>query len=123
MNVAGPGRDRLRASVYYARALSTVDGTKDPAALLEPTFRAHRRCFDAYVALLDLPGEKVEIPYEGDNLPRLLLRSRCDRWATPHARSGRWERLPADGGSGMASPVPRRWVRSAVTLRKVDEEI
>ncbi|HET9006119.1 MAG TPA: dipeptidyl aminopeptidase [Actinomycetes bacterium] len=59
----------LRASVYYALVLSSVDGTKDPAALLGPTFRAHRRCFDAYVARLDPPGEKVEIPYEGTSMP------------------------------------------------------
>jgi hypothetical protein len=37
----------LRGSAYYGLALSSVDGTKDPTALLGPTFRAHRRCFDA----------------------------------------------------------------------------
>jgi hypothetical protein len=64
----------LRASVYYAQALSAVDGTKDPAAVLEPTFRAHRRCFDAYVQLLDHPAERVEIPYEGNHMPGYLFR-------------------------------------------------
>jgi hypothetical protein len=64
----------LRASVYYAQALSAVDGTKDPAALLIPTFRAHRHCFDAYVDLLDHPAERVEVPYEGDHLPGYLFR-------------------------------------------------
>jgi hypothetical protein len=59
----------LRACAYYALALSSVDGTSDPAALLLPTFRAHRRCFDAYVAPLDPPGQQVEIPYAGTSLP------------------------------------------------------
>ena len=52
----------LRGSAYYALALSAVDGTKDPSSLLLPTFQAHRRCFDAYVPLLDHPAEQVEIP-------------------------------------------------------------
>jgi alpha/beta hydrolase family protein len=64
----------LRASVYYAQALSAVDGTKDPDALLAPTFRAHRRCFDAYVDLLDHPAERVQIPYEDDHMPGYLFR-------------------------------------------------
>lgn len=37
----------LRAATYYAVALSSVDGTKDPDTLLRPTFAGHRRCFDA----------------------------------------------------------------------------
>src|ERR687894_1218577 len=52
----------LRASAYYAQALSAVDGTEDPEALLQSTFRAHRRCFDDYVALLEPAGQRVEIP-------------------------------------------------------------
>ena len=53
----------LRASVYYAVALSSADGTRDPSALLGLAFAEHRRCFDAYVGLLDTPAERVEIPY------------------------------------------------------------
>jgi hypothetical protein len=64
----------LRASTYYAVALSSVDGTTDPEALLLPTFRAHRRCFDAYVARLDPAAQKVEIPYAGTSLPGYLFR-------------------------------------------------
>jgi hypothetical protein len=52
----------LRASGYFAQALSAVDVTADPEARLLPTFRAHRRCFDAYAARLDPPAEAVEIP-------------------------------------------------------------
>jgi hypothetical protein len=64
----------LRASCYHALALSAVDGTKDPQAILGPTFRAHRRCFDAYADLFDHPVERVQIPYEGDHMPGYLLR-------------------------------------------------
>jgi dienelactone hydrolase len=64
----------LRASAYYALALSSVDGTNDPSALLLPIFRAHRRCFDAYVARLDPPGQQVEITYEGTGLPGYFFR-------------------------------------------------
>jgi hypothetical protein len=64
----------LRAATYNAVALSAVDGTKDPAALLKPTFAEHRRCFDAYAELLDPPAERVEIPYQGQTLPGYLFR-------------------------------------------------
>ena len=64
----------LRAAIYYAAALSAVDGTKDPDALLGPTFSEHRRCFDAYVALLDAPAERIKIPYEGQTMPGYLFR-------------------------------------------------
>jgi hypothetical protein len=62
----------LRAASYYALALSAVDGTSDPAGLLRPTFAEHRRCFEAYLALLDPPAERVEIPYESMSLPGYL---------------------------------------------------
>lgn len=64
----------LRAATYYAVALSAVDGTQDASALLGPTFAEHRRCFDAYVSLLDPPAERVEIPYEAASMPGYLFR-------------------------------------------------
>jgi hypothetical protein len=64
----------LRAATYFAVALSAVDGTKDPDALLGPTFAQHRRSFDAYVQLLDPPAERVQIPYEGQTMPGYLFR-------------------------------------------------
>jgi hypothetical protein len=64
----------LRAATYYAVALSSVDGTKDPDALLHPTFAEHRRCFDAYAELLNPPAERVNIPYEGAAMPGYLFR-------------------------------------------------
>jgi hypothetical protein len=64
----------LRAAVYFAVALSAVDGTKDPTALLGRTFAEHRRCFDAYAELLEPPAEKIDIPYEGSSMPGYLFR-------------------------------------------------
>jgi hypothetical protein len=64
----------LRAATYFAVALSAVDGTKDPDALLNPTFAQHRHYFDAYVQLLEPPAERVQIPYEGQTMPGYLFR-------------------------------------------------
>jgi hypothetical protein len=64
----------LRAATYYAVALSSVDGTKEPAALLQPTFAEHRRCFDAYAQLLEPPAERVKIPYQSETMPGYLFR-------------------------------------------------
>jgi hypothetical protein len=64
----------LRASQYYALALTAVDGTANPDALLLPTFQAHRRTFDAYVARLSPVAEKIEIPYEGSSMPGYFFR-------------------------------------------------
>jgi hypothetical protein len=47
---------------------------RTPDALLGPTFAQHRRCFDAYVQLLDPPAERVQIPYEGQTMPGYLFR-------------------------------------------------
>lgn len=59
----------LRAAAYYAAALASVDGTDDPEAALRETFTAHRRCFDAHVALLDPAAERVAIGYGGATMP------------------------------------------------------
>jgi hypothetical protein len=64
----------LRASQYYALALTGVDGTANPEALLLPTFAAHRRTFDAHVARLSPLAEKIEIPYEGGSMPGYFFR-------------------------------------------------
>ncbi len=59
----------LRAAVYYGAALSAVDGTDDPDTALATIFAAHRRCFNAHVARLERPGQRIEIPYEATTLP------------------------------------------------------
>src|SRR3712207_4498679 len=89
----------LRASAYYAQALSAVDGTEDPEALLQSTFHAHRRCFDDYVARLEPPGQQVEIPYEGTTMPGYLF--------TPRGTTGRHPTLVVNNGSD--GPVTTLW--------------
>jgi dienelactone hydrolase len=73
----------LRAAVYYAAALTAIDGVEGGADLLGPVFTAHRRCFDAHVSLLDPPAEKVAIPYEGGTLPGYLFVPVADGQARP----------------------------------------
>jgi hypothetical protein len=73
----------LRASVYHAAVLPSVDGIEDPEPVLQAAFGEHRRCFEAYVALLDVPGEKVEIPYEGSTLPGYFFAPAADGVARP----------------------------------------
>ena len=73
----------LRASQYYALALSAVDGTRNPDQLLPPTFTAHRRAFEAYVARLSPLAEKIEIPYEGSTMPGFLFRAGWDAALRP----------------------------------------
>jgi hypothetical protein len=73
----------LRAAVYYAAVLPSVDGIHDPEPVLQAAFTEHRRCFDAYIALLDVPGEKVEIPYEGSTLPGYFFAPAADGAARP----------------------------------------
>ncbi|SNS97240.1 hypothetical protein SAMN04488107_4497 [Geodermatophilus saharensis] len=88
----------LRASAYHALALSAVDGTPDPDALLLPTFRAHRRCFAAHAALLDPPAETVEIPYADAPLPG---------WFFTPPGGGRRPTLVLNNGSD--GPVTSLW--------------
>jgi Prolyl oligopeptidase family len=89
----------LRASAYYGLALSSVDGTKDPEALLLPTFRAHRRCFDAYVTRLDPPGQQVQIPYAEISLSGYFFR--------PDPSAGPRPTLVLNNGSD--GPVTTLW--------------
>lgn len=89
----------LRAAQYYAQALGAVDGTRDPQALLQPLFRAHRNCFDAFVAGLDPPAEQVEIPYEGTALPGYFFQ--------PQGRAGPQRTLILNNGSD--GPVTALW--------------
>ena len=61
----------LRAATYYANALYVIDATeREPRASCR-VWMAHRGCFDRFADLCDPPLERVEIPYEGDDAPRL----------------------------------------------------
>jgi hypothetical protein len=89
----------LRASTYFALGLSAVDGAQDPAAWLLPSFRAHRRHFDAYTRLLDPPAEKVAIPYQNTPLPGYFFK--------PSASSERRPTLILNNGSD--GPITSLW--------------
>lgn len=64
----------LRASAYLAAAVNAVAALASDADLL-PTFRAHRRAWDAWVDHADLDVVRVAVPYEGDTLPGYLFRA------------------------------------------------
>ncbi|GIG37790.1 alpha/beta hydrolase family protein [Cellulomonas pakistanensis] len=64
----------LRASAYLAVAVNAVAALESDDDLL-PTFRAHRRAWDAWVAHSDLDVVPVDVPYEGDALPAFLFRA------------------------------------------------
>lgn len=64
----------LRASAYLAVAVNAVAALASDADLL-PTFRAHRRAWDAWVDHAGLDVEPVAVPYEGDALPGYLFRA------------------------------------------------
>jgi dienelactone hydrolase len=63
----------LRAATYFAAALASVDGVKDPDQALRRAFTQHRRCFEAYVDLLDPAVVRIRIPYEGSTMPGHLF--------------------------------------------------
>jgi hypothetical protein len=50
--------------------LSAVDGVDEPDAVLHTAFTAHRRCFDAYVAL---PGYYFPVAADSTARPTLIL--------------------------------------------------
>ncbi|CAN5418473.1 alpha/beta fold hydrolase [soil metagenome] len=68
----------LRAASYYAAVLPLVDGVADADKVLHAAFVEHRRCFDAYISQLDVPGEKVDIPYEGSTMPGYFFAASTD---------------------------------------------
>jgi hypothetical protein len=68
----------LRAATYYAAAMVGVDALDDADIVLEVLFSAHRRCFDAHVSLLTIPGETVAIPYEATTLPGYFFAASTD---------------------------------------------
>ncbi len=79
-----------------------MDGAQGGEELLGPLFAAHRRCFDAHVALLDPPAERVAIPYEGGTLPGYLFVPAADGRARPTLIFEQRERRAGD----RASPEP-----------------
>jgi hypothetical protein len=75
-------RAYLRAANYFSVAVNAIDdfsGTDDLLA----TFRAHRAAWEGFVATTGWPVERVDIPYEGSNMPGWLFHPDASRAARP----------------------------------------
>src|SRR4051794_29374193 len=86
---------------YHANAVSSVEATKDPSTMPAPTFRAHRRCFDAYAARLRGTSDGPTVVRN----PSSFLQVRTGRGGlgAPHRLPG--ER-PHDDGSRICGGTP-----------------
>lgn len=69
----GPSWAYLRAANYWACVVDDYAEGDDNDGLLE-AFRAHRRCWDAFVDSFGGAHVRVDVPYEGSTLPGYLLR-------------------------------------------------
>lgn len=63
----------LAASEAYDQALSFVDGMPDDAVLL-PTFRLHRQCWDDFIELSEGRHLPITVPYADGTMPGYLFR-------------------------------------------------
>jgi hypothetical protein len=88
----------LRGGAYLFTATGTLDGTDDPGRLLE-AWRAHRRAWERFCALVDPPIERVAIPYEDTELVGYVYRPRV---------SGRRPAIILNNGSD--GPVHATWL-------------
>jgi Prolyl oligopeptidase family len=63
-----------RSASYYSTALYLI--THSNQASRQPEiWRRHRACWDKAVDLASVPGERIEIPYEGTTLPGYFFRA------------------------------------------------
>ncbi|MFM2438643.1 MAG: hypothetical protein RLZ55_1466 [Actinomycetota bacterium] len=62
----------LRAATYFGAQMGAELTYADDAGLLA-TFRAHRRCWDAFADLNDPALQRVSIPYPGSDMPGYFL--------------------------------------------------
>ncbi len=92
--------DYQRAATYLSTALYLITHSKHPDAAHDIWLR-QRACWDRVVDLLPVPGERIEIPYEGTTLPGYFFRA-------PDAEPG--ERRPLvvvnNGSDGATSGMP-----------------
>ena len=63
----------LAAAEFHGRAMDVIDALPDQSMLM-PTFREHRRCWDASVDASQGRIVRVAVPYENSSLPGYLLR-------------------------------------------------
>jgi hypothetical protein len=100
----------LAAAEYYAKALVVVDGLADQSVLM-PTFREHRKCWEAVVDASGNCFVRVPVPYEGTTLPGYLLRPDATGAARPTLvmTNGSDGSLPGLLGYGAAEALARGW--------------
>jgi len=67
-------RAHLRAANYYATAVNALSALDEGTDRLLPVFRAHRACWEGFVANNRWPVERVDIPYEGTSMPGWFFR-------------------------------------------------
>jgi pimeloyl-ACP methyl ester carboxylesterase len=98
----------LRGSICYSAAWSPLMGGPVDPRLLE-AFRAQRAAFDKAAALMEPPGELLEIPFDGAQLPAYLFRAPQASGPRPLliATSG-YDSTIYEGFFGQAVPALRR---------------
>jgi len=62
----------LRAAMYFAEAISMIDGTDDPSRGV-PTWKRHLACWDEFCARCAPPAVKIDVPYEDTPMPGYLF--------------------------------------------------
>ena len=95
----------LSASAAYSKAMGAVDGlpTDEGNAVLLPTFRNSRRCWDAMIDASEGRFVRMAVPYEDTTLPGYLLR--------PDASGTRRPTLVMTNGSD--GPLASLWATGA----------
>jgi S-formylglutathione hydrolase FrmB len=87
----------LRAASYFSTGLYLITHSSTPERQLD-IWKRHRACWDRFVDLAPVPGERLQVPYEGTTLPGYLFRA-------PDAEPG--ERRPlvvmSNGSDGATS--------------------
>jgi len=64
----------LRASSYFSTGLYLITHSGAPGRQLD-IWRRHRACWDKLVDLAPVPGERLQVPYEGTTLPGYFFRA------------------------------------------------
>ena len=100
----------LAAAEYYAKALMVVDGLADQTVLL-PTFREHRKCWEALVDSYNGCWVRLQVPYGSTTLPGYLLRPDSTGAARPTlvVTNGSDSSLPSMLGHGGTEALARGW--------------
>ena len=93
----------LRASSSFSTGLYLITHSGAPGRQLD-IWRRHRACWDKLVDLAPVPGERLQVPYEGTTLPGYFFRA-------PGAAPG--ERRPLVVMSNGSDGPPRTWACSA----------